>query len=103
MNWPAWWHWDLELTPHLEKRMVQRDFTEVELRTMLAVANGYHPDMVLDRWIIETRHRGRVWEVIVEPDDMERVLVVITALYLETTDCLIYTDYDVWGGGTRPA
>lgn len=79
MNWPSWWQWDLEITPHLEKRMIQRDFTEIDLRTMFAVAQSYRPDVVADRWIIETRHRGQAWEVIVEPDETERLVVVITA------------------------
>ena len=26
--WPTWWAWELELTPHLFKRMEDRDFTE---------------------------------------------------------------------------
>ena len=34
---------------------------------------------VQDRWIIQTRHGTRPWEVIVEPDPLEEVLVVITA------------------------
>lgn len=34
-DWPPWWQWELELTPHLLKRMVDRGFTEVELREML--------------------------------------------------------------------
>ncbi|MBI4608969.1 MAG: hypothetical protein HY726_08175 [Candidatus Rokubacteria bacterium] len=31
------------------------------------------------RWVIETRHRGKAWEVIVEPDHERRLLVVVTA------------------------
>jgi hypothetical protein len=34
MHWPEWWSWDLELTPHLMKRMVDRQFNEVDLRLM---------------------------------------------------------------------
>jgi hypothetical protein len=78
MEWPPWWSWDLELTPHLEKRMEDRQFTEIDLRTMLHVA-GYHPDVIGGRFVVETRHAGRPWEVIVEPDDDESLLVVITA------------------------
>lgn len=47
-EFPTWWEWELELTPHLEKRM-------------------------------DTRFRERHWEVIVEPDDSEELLVVVTA------------------------
>jgi len=77
--WPGWWDWELELSSHLEKRMEERDFTEVDLRAMLHRATGYRLDVVEDRWIIETRHRGHHWEVIVEPDPAEQLLVVITA------------------------
>ncbi len=41
VTWPAWWEWEIELTPHLEKRMEDRDFTEVDLRAMLQRARGY--------------------------------------------------------------
>lgn len=32
---PHWWAWDLELSPHLLKRMIDRGFTEVDLRRMI--------------------------------------------------------------------
>ena len=34
-EWPDWWNFELELSSHLLKRMVDRDFTEVDLRAML--------------------------------------------------------------------
>lgn len=83
MRWPDWWEWELEITPHLEKRMEDRDFTEVDLRTMLERATGYYPDVVDNRWVIETRHRRQQWRVIVEPDLMALLLVVVTAYPLE--------------------
>ena len=33
-DWPAWWDWELELTAHVLKRMVDRRFSEVDLRSM---------------------------------------------------------------------
>lgn len=74
-----WWDWELELSPHLLKRMTDRRFTEIDLRRMLETASGYREDVVEGRWIIETRHRGRAWEVIVEPDGERQLLVVVTA------------------------
>jgi hypothetical protein len=82
-KWPPWWEWDLELSPHLLKRMVDRRFTELDLRRMLDRATGIRRDIVKGRWVIRTRHRGRPWEVIVEPDPTENLLVVITAYPLE--------------------
>lgn len=59
MAFPDWWLWELELTPHLEKRMEDRGFNEVDLRNMLERATGFRPDLVDGRFVIETRFRGR--------------------------------------------
>lgn len=69
----------MELSPHLLKRMADRGFTEVELRDMLERAVSLRRDIVLERWVVGTRHRRRRWEVIVEPDHEAQLLVVITA------------------------
>jgi len=78
-RWPEWWDWELELSPHLFKRMLDRSFSELDLRTMLERSRGYRPDIVEGRWVIVTAHRRRTWEVIVEPDFDAKHLVVITA------------------------
>jgi len=78
-GWPRWWDWELELSPHLFKRMADRRFTEVDLRSMLESARGYRRAPMAGRWVLETRHRSRSWEVVVEPDEEEELLVVITA------------------------
>jgi len=78
-RWPPWWDWELELSPHLLKRMIDRGFTEVDLRRMLQYATGYHRDIVEGRWVIETFFRKSPWEVIVEPDFQAKLLVVVTA------------------------
>lgn len=46
MEWPEWWSWELEPTPHLLKRMEDRGFTEVDLRAMLQTARSFHDDLV---------------------------------------------------------
>ena len=69
----------MELSPHLLKRMADRRFTEIDLRRMLEQAADYREDVVEGRWVIETRHRRRAWEVIVESDSERRLLVVVTA------------------------
>jgi hypothetical protein len=78
-RWPEWWDWELELSSHLFKRMLDRGFSELDLRTMLDHSRGYRPDIVEGRWLIVTSHRKRTWEVVVEPDFYARRLVVITA------------------------
>lgn len=85
-RWPEWWNWDIELTPHVFKRMADRGFSEIDLRSMLERARGYRPDIVEGRWVIVTRHRDTTWEVVVEPDTDLTRLVVVTAYPLgETT------------------
>jgi len=59
--------------------MADRRFTEIDLRRMVERASGYREDVVDGRWVIETRHRGKAWEVIVEPDWARQLLVVVTA------------------------
>jgi hypothetical protein len=59
--------------------MEDRRFTEIDLRRMLQRAAGQHEDVVDGRRVIETRHRGKAWEVIVEPDQERQLLVVVTA------------------------
>lgn len=78
-QWPTWWKWELELSPHLFRRMVDRGFNEIDLREMPERATEYRADREPDRFVIVTRHAGRTWEVIVEPDAAARLLVVITA------------------------
>ena len=34
-DWWDWWDWELEISPHLLKRMVDRRFTEVDRHRML--------------------------------------------------------------------
>ena len=54
-------------------------FDEIELRRMLEHAGGHRPDILEGRFVIELRHVGVSWEVIVEADEWRQLLVVITA------------------------
>ena len=63
--------------------MLDRRFNEVDLRRMLEHASGYKPDVSEGRWVIETRHSKKDWEVIVEPDNEQRLLVIVTAYPVE--------------------
>ena len=78
-DWPDWWDWELELSPHLLKRMIDRRFTEIDLRRMLSDAQDVCPDAAPGRWIADTSLRRHPWKVVVEPDPHARVLVVVTA------------------------
>ena len=59
--------------------MIQRDFTEIDLQDMFDRARHYRPDIGEGRWVIETCHLNRDWEIIVELDPEEQLLVIITA------------------------
>jgi hypothetical protein len=78
-NWPHWWDWDLEFSTHLLKRMLDRDFNEIDVRHMFSVATGTRPDLVDGRWVVTTRLHRSPWEVIVEPDRDSQLLLVLTA------------------------
>jgi hypothetical protein len=82
MKWPEWWNWELEITPHVEKRMLQRSFNEIELREMLKNAKGYESDIEEGRFKIVTSFKRGNWEIIVEPDYDEKVVVIVTAYFL---------------------
>jgi hypothetical protein len=79
LSWPEWWNWEIEFTPHLLKRMEDRSFNEIDLRKMLRHSKSYKKDIVEGRWVIETWHKRHSWEIIVEPDDVEKLLVIVTA------------------------
>lgn len=64
---------------HVLDRMVDRRFSEVELRSMLSVAISIRRDETPGRWIVNTRLRQRRWEIIVEPDIDRRLTIVVTA------------------------
>jgi len=56
-NWPDWWDWELDCSnPHLAKRMLDRSFTETDLRDMLESATAFRPGAEAGRFIIETSH-----------------------------------------------
>ena len=59
--------------------MEDRRFNEVELRSMLELARSFRRNIEANRWVLETHHDKRNWEVIVEPDAISKRLVVVTA------------------------
>ena len=77
--WLQWWEWELDIWTHVEERMDDRGFTEVELRRMMERARRLRRLPWRGRWVVETTHKGARWEVIVKPDSMTKLLEVITA------------------------
>jgi hypothetical protein len=59
--------------------MVDRRFSEINLREMLEEARGYRPDIVEGRWVIVAYYKRKAWEIIVEPDIGMKRLVIVTA------------------------
>lgn len=78
-RWPEWRDWELELSPHLFKRMADRRSSEPDLRAMLDHPRGYRPDIIEGRWVVVVVYRKRTWEVVAEPDPESRHLVVVAA------------------------
>jgi hypothetical protein len=66
--------------------MEDRAFNEVDLRRMLEHASGHREDILERRVVIDARHGGRPWEIIVEPDEVRQLLVVITAYPVERAE-----------------
>ena len=79
MNWPTWWDWELEISPYVEKRMEERNFTELDLRDMMQSAHTLGLDEIEGRYVIQTRRQHHDWKIVVEPDETDQLLVVITA------------------------
>jgi hypothetical protein len=79
MEFPQWWNWELEITSHILKRMEDRNLTEIDLRGMLETASDYWNDIEEGRFVIVSKLKNKDWEIIVEPDYFEKILVVITA------------------------
>ena len=46
---------------------------------MLEATSAFRSGVGGGRWILETTHDSDAWEVVVEPDEHEQVIVVITA------------------------
>lgn len=81
--WPEWWSYEIVISPHVMERMQERGFSEVDLRGMLEDASGFHDSAMSGRFCIETHWHAELWEVVVEPDDVERSLIVVTAYRVE--------------------
>jgi hypothetical protein len=64
--------------PPILKRMLDRGFTEIDLRHMMERASSLDADLVEGRWIASCRHEKRPWKVIVEPDFEQQLVVVVT-------------------------
>lgn len=78
-RWPVWWDWRWSSTLTFTVAWRDRDFTEVDLRSMLQSATRVRRDVEPGRWIINTRLQGQRWEASLEPDVAEQRLIVITA------------------------
>jgi hypothetical protein len=58
MTFPEWWEWELDFDAHVEERMEERDYSEVDLRTMLENATEVFPARGDGRWLALTKFRG---------------------------------------------
>ncbi len=63
--------------------MLDRRFTEVDLRLMLEKTTGFRDNHEEGRFAIETSHGGVRWAVIVEPLAGDVTLIVVAAYPLD--------------------
>ena len=78
MKWPEWWEWETEVSSHCLKRMSERGFNEIDLRAMLDDAESLH-EQTHGTFLVVTTLADCHWEVIVSPDEVHRLVVVVTA------------------------
>jgi hypothetical protein len=81
---PEWWEWPLAFTGHVESRMEERQFSELELRTMLTDATRIVPARRPGRFVATTRLGAKPWVIVLEPDEEEQLLFVVTAFPRES-------------------
>lgn len=61
---PDWWEWNLAFTPHVESRMDEREFSELDLRAMIADATDLVSSRRPGRFLTSTRLQGRPWTIV---------------------------------------
>ena len=77
--WPEWWEWELSLTERVQERMLDRDFTEVELRELLQRATDLQSARQEGRWYVLAQEPRGQWKIVLEPETESKLLVVVTA------------------------
>ena len=73
----------MEFSSELPDRMLDRHFSETDLRQMLHDAGDWQADKEIGRYAVHARWDKGLWEIIVEPDREDQRLVIITAYRLE--------------------
>jgi hypothetical protein len=77
---PHWWEWELELTGHVEERMVERGANPLALRWMLLHCTACRRSRERGRFVAQANYRGVAWEIVLEPD-YDRECVVVVTMY----------------------
>ncbi|MEM1209078.1 MAG: hypothetical protein AAF586_10440 [Planctomycetota bacterium] len=76
-DWPVWWQWDIVLSNRLLDQLDGLGLTDVDVRTMLELADAYREARVEGRYVVEAEHRGDEWDVTIEPDQTRGVITVV--------------------------
>ena len=58
-KWPNWWEWELEFSPHLLKRMLDRGLSDVDVRLMIEGTIGLRQAERAERWVVTATHDSR--------------------------------------------
>lgn len=75
---PEWLDWELEFHPHFDLRVRERHSAEVIARHVLEHYTELSPSRREGRWVLGAKYEGESWELVVEPDPWERLLVLVT-------------------------
>ncbi|MSQ85090.1 MAG: hypothetical protein EXR77_19815 [Myxococcales bacterium] len=76
---PPWWSWPRTVSDHIERRMLDRGFTHLQLHAMLAHARHIRPSTTDGRFVVDCSLRGRQWRVVLEPQPELQQVVIVTA------------------------
>ena len=80
MEKPDWWDWPFDCeNEHLLERMEIRNFNEANLREMIEATALIESGDVSTRFNLYARYDGDYWKIVVEPDPIDRVVIVVTA------------------------
>ncbi|MEM6332889.1 MAG: hypothetical protein AAF823_06065 [Planctomycetota bacterium] len=81
--WPAWWQWDLSLSPRMAESLSDLGVTEPDVLTMLELADRFRPARVAGRYVVEAEHADTDWDITIEPDRERNTLTIVSAKPLD--------------------
>ncbi|MEM9251079.1 MAG: hypothetical protein AAGB29_01900 [Planctomycetota bacterium] len=82
-NWPVWWRFEFKLSNRLLDQLGDIGLSDVDVLTMLELADAYRESLVQGRYVVEAEHLGDEWDITIEPDN---VLSIVTVVEIAAVD-----------------